>query len=197
MDDYFKRQYVNIKYPKESNGVGLRNAQMGAIHAISSYFTLQNKKPAIIIMPTGSGKTAVITMSPYVLSATKVLVVTPSRMVRGQITEEFSQLKTICHTTAADANIEKPIVLEMMHCYNEELLDSIENCHVVTATPQCALSLSSVESLNKLFDLVIIDEAHHTPAKTWTQILVNMKHAMQILFTATPFRMDQKEIKEI
>ncbi|MGA9139201.1 MAG: DEAD/DEAH box helicase family protein, partial [Methanocella sp.] len=135
MDDYFKKQYVHIKYPKESNGIGLRKAQIGAIHAIASFFTLQNNKSAIIIMPTGSGKTAVITMSPYVLSATKVLVVTPSRMVRGQIAEEFSQLKTICMTTAADTNIEKPTVFEMQHMYNEELLESIKNSQVVVATP--------------------------------------------------------------
>lgn len=38
-------------------------------------------------------------------------------------------------------------------------------------------------------------EAHHSPASTWEQILVNLKHATHVLFTATPFRLDKKEIK--
>lgn len=65
---YFEKQYDKIKYPIDSNKCrGLRNAQLGAIHAISSYFTLERKESAIIVMPTGAGKTAVLMMAPYIL----------------------------------------------------------------------------------------------------------------------------------
>ena len=42
--------------------------------------------------------------------------------------------------------------------------------------------------------LTYADEAHHSPAKTWEQILINLSTASQILFTATPFRLDRKEL---
>ena len=58
MGNYFEIHYNAIKYPIDSEkSRGLRNAQLGAIHAISSFFTLNKKDAAIVIMPTGSGKT--------------------------------------------------------------------------------------------------------------------------------------------
>jgi len=46
-----------------------------------------------------------------------------------------------------------------------------------------------------LFDLVLVDEAHHAPARTWSRLLDLLQEAKQVLFTATPFRRDEKEIK--
>ncbi|MCC8103300.1 MAG: DEAD/DEAH box helicase family protein [Clostridiales bacterium] len=42
--------------------------------------------------------------------------------------------------------------------------------------------------------LTYSDEAHHVPAQTWTQILMNLPQRCHVLFTATPFRLDRKEI---
>lgn len=196
MDSYFKKQYKYLKYVKESESLpGLRNAQIGAIHAISSYFTLPRSKSAIVVMPTGSGKTAVLMMSPYVLEGKKALVVTPSVMVRGQIFEDFASLRTLCKATVLNNNVKKPNIFEMKNMYSECHYESVCNADVVVATPQCALSLSTTEGIREKFDVVLIDEAHHVPAKTWEQILININWAKQVLFTATPFRLDKKEIK--
>ncbi len=46
-----------------------------------------------------------------------------------------------------------------------------------------------------LFDLLLIDEAHHSPAKTWNAILECFPDAEKVLFTATPYRLDGREIK--
>lgn len=46
-----------------------------------------------------------------------------------------------------------------------------------------------------LFDLVLVDEAHHSPARTWQATLSHFVDAKRVLFTATPFRQDQREIK--
>lgn len=195
-DRYFTDGYKYINYPKErANNPGLRNAQIGAIHSISSFFTINVSNAAIVVMPTGSGKTSVLMMSPYVLEAKKVLVVTPSRMVRGQIAEDYTQLRTLVKAKVFNERINKPKVLEMEHLFKEDNIEDIKAAHVIIATPACSLSLTENDEVNKLFDLVLIDEAHHVPAKTWEQILVNMKHARQILFTATPFRLDNREIK--
>ena len=196
MGRYFSSNYKNITYPKDSEKQqGLRNAQIGAIHAIASFFTMSTKTAAITVMPTGSGKTAVLMMTPYLLGKNKVLVVTPSVMVRGQITEDFQELYTLCKANVFKPSMKKPKVYEMLHKYSEEVLPDLEMADAIIATPQCALSLSETDWAVKKISLVEVDEAHHTPAKTWQQILINLRNATHVLFTATPFRLDRKEIK--
>ncbi len=46
-------------------------------------------------MPTGSGKTVVKMLAAVVLRAARVLVVTPSRMVREQIAHHFATLQVL------------------------------------------------------------------------------------------------------
>ncbi len=196
MSLYFPKNYGNISYPiDKEDSPGFRNAQLGAVHAIGSYFTLNNNHAAILVMPTGSGKTAVLMLTPYLLLKTKVLVVTPSAMVRGQIVDDFSSLRTLCAMTVFKETMKKPKVFEMLHKYKDEDIESYKAADVIVATPTCALSLSESEWAKENIDLVEVDEAHHTPAKTWEQILINLKDATHVLFTATPFRLDKKEIK--
>ena len=46
-----------------------------------------------------------------------------------------------------------------------------------------------------IFKLVIVDEAHHHPSKTWRRIIKKFSnHAMVVFFTATPFRGDQQPV---
>ena len=195
MSTYFADHYMDISYPIDSEAInGLRNAQLGAIHAISSHFTIHKKQAAIIVMPTGAGKTAVLMMVPYLLRKERVLVVTPSKMVRGQIAEDFIGLNTLRKANVFSDEMVKPTIYEMEHLYNEDMLPALRDAEVVIATPQCALSLSETAWAQSNIDLVQVDEAHHSPAKTWTQVLVNLRNATHVLFTATPFRLDRKEI---
>jgi len=195
MGNYFSNNYKKITYSLDSAKTkGLRNAQIGAIHAIASFFTLQQNQAAITVMPTGAGKTAVLMLTPFLLSKNKVLVVTPSVMVRGQIAEDFQTLSTLCKANVFKESMAKPTVYEMLNKYKDEMIPELEKADVIVATPQCALSLSeSIWAVDNI-SLVEIDEAHHTPAKTWQQILINLSMATHALFTATPFRLDRKEI---
>ncbi|GJM57787.1 DEAD/DEAH box helicase [uncultured Dubosiella sp.] len=195
MSKYFTKNYNELKYPICSDSSpGLRNAQIGAIHALASFNALKSKDTSIIVMPTGSGKTAVLMMAPYVLTKEKVLIVTPSKMVRGQITEDFQSLRTLCKAQVFPNTIKKPIVYEMTHKYNDQMISVLKKSDVIIATPNCALSLSESSWARENIDLVEIDEAHHVPATTWQQILINLKERCHVLFTATPFRLDRKEI---
>ena len=196
METYFKEHYKKITYPIAlKDNIGLRNAQLGAIHAVSSFYTINNKDAAIIVMPTGAGKTAVLELVPFLILKTRVLVVTPSKMVRGQIAEDYSQLSTLCNATVFNSSMKKPKVYEMEHFYKPEYDDRLTDADVIVTTPNCGLSLSESEWAKTHIDIVEVDEAHHTPAKTWKQILINLADAAHILFTATPFRLDKKELK--
>lgn len=192
---YFSKYYDAVNYPiasEQSNG--LRNAQIGAIHAIASFSTLEPLDAAVIVMPTGSGKTTVLMMAPYVLKKKRILIVTPSAMVRGQIADDYRSLNTLKRIGVLSEDVEPPIVYEAGHLYSPEETSDISSADVVVATHLVAASISESES-NALFDYVIIDEAHHVPAPTWQKIINNMKHAASLLVTATPFRLDKKEIQ--
>jgi superfamily II DNA or RNA helicase len=196
LESYFSKYYNKLKYPKASDKEeGLRNAQVGAIHSISAYFTINISKAAIVVMPTGSGKTGVLMITPYLLGSNKVLVVTPSQLVRSQIVDEYSNLKTLVDINVLPQNTRKPKVYEMKKLFSEEQVQDIFAADVVVATPQGGVTISNANEIKSKFDLVLIDEAHHVPAKTWSEILENMNEAKQVLFTATPFRMDNKSIR--
>lgn len=192
---YFYEQYSNMKFPYDSEEkAGLRNAQRGAIFSIASYNTIDSNETAMVVMPTGSGKTAVLMMAPYILCKKKVLIVTPSVMVRGQIYDDFRELRTLKRIGVFDANVNCPKVYELKSSYSVEQRNDLVEADVVVATPLVGVTLSESE-LKGIFDYIIIDEAHHCPAETWQKILVNMNHAKALLVTATPFRLDKKSIK--
>ncbi len=191
---YFNDTYDKLRYPISSDeSYGLRNAQLGAVHAIASFHTLRKNSAGIIIMPTGSGKTAVLMITPYIVQAEKVLIVTPSAMVRSQIYDDFVDLITLKTSGAFADDVAPPVVCELKNLFSEELRPNVEGASVVVASPQCALSLSE-NQIREQFDLILIDEAHHVPATTWQQILLYIPNAKKYFFTATPFRQDKKEV---
>lgn len=196
MNDYFKKHYKQVSYPiSTEDEAGLRNSQLGAIHAIASYYSIEYEKASLTIMPTGSGKTGVLMLAPYLISSNKVLIVTPSAMVRSQIYEDYKCLKTLKKAKVFKNKIKPPKVYELKNLYKEHEKSNIDKSDVVIATHICSKSLSQDKNVKFLFDTVIIDEAHHVPARTWIEILENMNHSKKLLFTATPFRLDKKEIK--
>lgn len=195
---YFSLNYHRINYSIPSDTqLGLRNAQLGAVHAIASHFTIKPGVPALIIMPTGSGKTAVLNLAAYVLRAKRVLVISSSVLVRGQIVEEFQTLKTLKELNVFENNIEAPIVKEITSpIRSSQEWEELKGFNVVVGIPN-----SINEGINAefspppdLFDLILVDEAHHVPAFTWTNVVKAFNEAKKVYFTATPFRRDKKEI---
>ncbi len=56
---------------------------------------------------------------------------------------------------------------------------------------------TKLEDLDCLgFNFVVIDEAHHTPAKTYSQVVHHFSPKLLIGLTATPFRADNKSVIE-
>lgn len=195
---YFEDSYESLRLPIASPGKpGLRRAQLGAIHSIAGHFTLHNE-PALVVMPTGSGKTAVLMAAAFVLRADRVLVVTPSRLVRDQIREQFAGLEVLKGMGVLPKDISSPKVYEV-----RKRIDSVEEWegfrefNVVVATPNSASPGISGIPLppEDLFDLILVDEAHHSPAHTWDQLFRSFPRAKRLLVTATPFRRDRREIR--
>ncbi|MEC3879121.1 DEAD/DEAH box helicase [Parapedobacter sp. 10938] len=196
---YFSSNYNRINYPISDGATpGLRNAQIGAIHAIGAHFSIHDKEPALIVMPTGSGKTAVLNLSAYLLRDNRVLVISSSVLVRGQIKNEFSTLKTLKESSVFAKDIPTPTVKEIRSPIKSmEEWEALKDFDAVIGIPNSineGINLAFGPPKN-LFDLILVDEAHHVPAFTWTNIIEAFPHAKKIFFTATPFRRDKREIK--
>lgn len=195
---YFANNYDGVRYPIASdNKVGLRKAQLGAIHSIAAHFTLTND-PAIIVLPTGCGKTAVLMLTCFLERANRVLTITPSRLVRNQIKTDYENLTTLKRIGVLDQSIPNPKVFELeSRITSQQDWEKLKDYDVVVSTPN---SISpAIEGVpmppDELFDLLLIDEAHHSPATTWNEILTVFPKTKKVLFTATPFRQDNQEIK--
>lgn len=196
---YFEEHYNSLLFPQGESAAdaGLRRAQLGAIFAIGSHFSLRSE-PGIIVMPTGSGKTAVLMMAPFLLSAKKVLFITSNVPVRRQITKDFATLKTLKNLMVLPKKTTAPkvAVIKKQVKSKQEWLDVAQNADVVIGLPHSASpAIKGVaEPPNDLFDLILIDEAHHSPAQTWNELIAAFPRAKKILCTATPYRRDGKEV---
>jgi superfamily II DNA or RNA helicase len=195
---YFQRYYNLFRYPFASeDGAGFRPPQLGAIHAVAGHFS-QRHNPAIVTMPTGSGKTGVMVACTFVLRATRVLIVTPSRLVREQIAEEVGDLALLRKLGALPNDICRPKVCSVgQRITTSNRWSELAEYDVVVGTVQSiSPALESVAPPNPdQFDLVLVDEAHHSSAQTWQALLDCFPSARRVLFTATPFRRDGQEIR--
>jgi superfamily II DNA or RNA helicase len=194
---YFSDHYGDVFYPlAAADRPGLYNAQVGAVHRLASHFTV-DEQPAVVTMPTGSGKTAVLMMLPFILRSARTLVITPSRLVRGQIADDFRGLQTLREIGVVPDAIPRPRLAEIRkRIDSREQWEALRDYDIVVSTPNCTSPAYAdvPEPPADLFDLLIIDEAHHSPAHTWATLLESFKHIRRALFSATPFRRDRGEI---
>jgi superfamily II DNA or RNA helicase len=193
--EYFRRYNDLLQFPlklKEEE-VGLRECQMGAVWAVRAHFT-SGSSPALVAMPTGSGKTAVMMLLSFVLGAKRVLVIEPGAVLRDQTEEKFATLSDLVKSRAFARTAPKPRV-----CHQEGRITSraqwekLRNFDVVVATPHTVSrdqDKTIVAPPDDLFDLVFFDEAHHARAKTWQRLIEDVARSRLILLTATPFRLD-------
>jgi|SRR5271168_1467266 len=161
---YFSDNYDKLRFPIAAPPRGgFRLAQLAAIHAVSAHF-FNSKQPALITMPTGSGKTTVLVTSAFVLRATRVLVLTPSRLVREQLAEAFRLLLDLKKFEALPNELASPRVYATRNMLgSDEEWESLRHFDVVVATvPSVSREGVIPAPPDDLFDLVLVDEAHHS-----------------------------------
>jgi superfamily II DNA or RNA helicase len=170
-----------------------RSPQRGALGALMAHWSLPRGAPALVSLPTGSGKSAVALAAPFLASAKRVLVVVPSKDLRRQLAGAFSDLALLHRIDAVDYG-GAPRVHELVHRIQD--WRGIEQYEVVVAAPGTISPVHYPESPPPadLFDLVVIDEAHHSPAPTWRAILEHFTAAKALLLTATPRRLDGQRL---
>ncbi len=198
MTSYFEcnAHHVRPVWRADGEGERLRRAQVGAAFSLVGHFTVA-ADPGQVVMPTGTGKTAAMTLIPYLAPIRRALVVAPSRLVRDQIAEEFRTLARLRATQTAPTQMPKPRVEVVRHRLGTPGdWSRLADFDVVLGTPMCLSSVLEGVAVPPpdLFDLILLDEAHHTPARTWESILSQFPGARAGLFTATPYRRDLRAL---
>ena len=174
---------------------GLRPPQIGALHAIGAHWSL-HKRVATVVMPTGTGKTETMLGTLVAYEAGTHLVVVPSRTLRDQTARKYLTLGLLRTLGNLEGPARNPIVgILTKRPTTEADLEIFEHCNVVVATISSVAQGTAEALLPEIaarVDTLIVDEAHHVAARTWTQCREQFSERRVLQFTATPFRRDGK-----
>ena len=181
---------------------------------------------ALVSMPTGSGKTGVMACLPYFLGSIglnkslpepsgvplypfdkPVLVIAPDKTISKQLEEQLS--------VSQSGSIDEAFLIRrgIVPVANKDVLPKakriestaelkdrhpLETNELIIANAQKFLVNNWEDELpGDMFRLVIVDEAHHHPARTWRRIVEKFQRQAQVVFfTATPYRGDGQQVLE-
>lgn len=186
-----------IKENEQENIKGLRPPQVGALYSILAHIQNAEDK-AIVVMPTGTGKTETMLATLVSNCCKKLLVSVPSDSLRSQVAQKFITLGLLKEYGIVDSSCVNPIVGILNSGFNttQDLQDFVDKCNVVVSTMNLltGLSIQQKAILNNSFSHFFVDEAHHSEAKTWKDLINKFDKDKVFLFTATPFRNDGKSL---
>lgn len=189
-----------IKTPAHiEENLQLREPQIEAYQALYEFFK-QGRKTAIVQIPVGCGKSGIAAIAPFGISKGRVLIVAPNLTIKDGLFESldvtnrqkcFWRKRSVLTdevmiggpfaTTLDTGNIS---VCEKSHFV-------VSNIHQFATNPDKWLHRFPRD----FFDLIIVDEAHHSPANSWQKVLNHFENARVVNMTATPFRSDAQEVE--
>lgn len=190
--NYFTRTAANILGNSK-----LRTPQIEAYMKVQEHFVNNPKEDALVVLPTGTGKSGLISIVPFGLADGRVLIITPGLVTKQSIrkTQEMLEDNFWINYDVIFSADDLPITCE----YNAQtLLSSLEQSHIIYSNIQQIQNDRGNALTNRVppdfFDLIIVDEAHHAPAGSWVKALAYFEKAKKIFVTGTPFRGDNQDI---
>lgn len=193
--NYFLNAEPNILENKN-----LRRAQITSYVELCRHFLIKkSNEHAVVILPTGTGKTGVMAIAPFGISKGRILIITPQLVIKDHVVDSLDSSSPnnfwLRHNIFNEYGDLPQIVEYDNDIQDEELYNSnivIMNIHKISSRFRNSL-LKKVKP--DFFDMIIIDEAHHSPAETWQNALTYFSKSKVIKLTGTPFRTDRKPIK--
>ena len=175
-------------HQKEAISLGVRY--------LNSHKKVETTKAALIRMPTGTGKTGVISVLARRLDKkTSVLVLVPSKALKNQFIREIESQFWQKISTNIDG-FPKSIEGFTPQYLGKILCDMGTTPVVFVSTMQSISTLYNDDQYEEIFldlkekiDFIIIDEGHREPAPVWAKAVRSLEKPT-ILFTATPYRND-------
>lgn len=178
-------------YTSSEKQLKLRDYQQEAVDKFIESASNRAKHAGLIVMPTGTGKTIV---------GAEIV-----RRFREECSWRGQHVLIVCHRTE--------ILLQWLETlarfgidaagYSGMLNASYENVHssVKVATVQTLMSRGDKLPLFDYTGLVLLDETHHSAAKTWLRTIIKAqtknRNCYFLGMTATPFRGDGRSIYKL
>jgi len=147
---------------------------------IAALKALRRFKRALVVMATGLGKTLTAAFIAKEYRAKRILFLVHNNFILKHAIEEFRQV--------FEGSVK-------MAVYNGLEKNGAQTANIVFATWQ-TMRGSLKKWSKRHFDLIIIDEAHHTEAETYRPI-ADYFTGSKLGITATPDREDKGEIREV
>jgi superfamily II DNA or RNA helicase len=178
-----------------SSGNKLRACQKAAVLATYSHF-MTDATPAVLCLPTGSGKTVIQAALHFLFQPKRFLTIVPNIILRGQTRDKVSKYAELLkYFKAAKDSGKEPNVFEITHRRsNAELWEELKKFNGAVAHPASVsdhFSNTIAEAPKDLFDFIFVDEAQHFPSQSWKKLASQFPNAKIVLFSATPFRTDR------
>ncbi len=164
----------------------LRGCQLEAVRNFVGYAEKNETEKAFLInLPTGAGKTGVISLISHLSDALKVLVICHRKAVKDQLFREIS--RKFFRNTINDPNF------ELKKTYRDSDFNQGDGVYITSFQKLTKLSDDELKEVQQSFDLIIVDEGHSEPSPIWREI-IRQSSAMKVVVTATPYRNDLFEL---
>ncbi len=180
---FLRRQFIADEelfnlYLKRGKEVKPHDAQQKALFNLKES-RAAGKNKAIAILATGLGKTILSALDVKQTKLEKILFIVHINEILKQTKESFERVI--------------PEMKEEMGFYTGKQKD--KDKRILFASIQTIGKQKHLESFPvDYFDYIIIDETHHTAAPTYTKIFNHFRPKFFLGLTATPDRMDRKDI---
>lgn len=178
----------------------LREPQEDAYRAIYEHFVIKKStEHALVTLPTGTGKTGLMGIAPYKISEGRVLIITPQTVIRdsvlGSLDPTYPKNFWI-FSRVFDEVHHLPTLIEYDKSLTDEIIRKADIVVLNIHKLQERLDSSLIKRVEPdFFDMIIIDEAHHSEAKTWKRAIEYFEGSKVLKVTGTPFRSDGKTIE--
>lgn len=189
--------FLNLDFNIEENN-SLRDPQRDGYLRTYEFFRASKNK-AILQIPVGCGKTGLAALLPLGLAEGRALVIAPNLTIKTGLYEAMDITnRQKCFWRKAGVLSQDQMVVGPLTCTLDSGNISVatKSHIVITNIQQLATSVDKwlAQFPDDFFDMIVVDEAHHSAAASWQKVIDRFPNAKVIHMTATPFRSDRQEI---
>ncbi|UJR18262.1 hypothetical protein I4U23_005165 [Adineta vaga] len=171
----------------------LRKPQRDAVLALQKYNWTNSDRRVLLDIHTGCGKSGILACAPFTLPQRPrhVLYIAPDVNIRNQLFDTLDHIRQpfIRQRKVIAAHHPLPTVAPNTAPFDPRISSQFS---ITVINIQRLQQISQIcTGGEKLFDLILIDEAHHYPARSWDNVVNFFNSAKCIFVSATPFREDQ------
>jgi DNA repair protein RadD len=192
-----KTFFLNLDFKIDGNE-HLRDPQRDGYFRTYEFFKA-GKNKAIVQIPVGCGKTGLASLLPLGMAEGRVIVIAPNLTIKTGLYDAMDITnRQKCFWRKAGVLSQDQMISGPLACTLDSGNVSVATKSHVVITNVQQLATNADKWLTQFpddfFDMIIVDEAHHSAAASWQKVIERFPKAKVVLLTATPFRSDRQEL---